>query len=91
MEQYDLTLLFSIRDNNYKVGHEEIRESVQGLPAKITKEEDMGERSLAYPVAKQEYGHYLFWELEMERQHVETLKEKLQSHDKVLKFLIVKK
>ncbi len=91
MEQYELTLLFSVREDHYKIGNESAREILQKLNGKLSKEEDMGERPLAYPVRKEEHGHYLFWDIELESSAVEALKEALQACGSVLKYLLLKK
>ncbi len=91
MEQYELTLLFSIRDSHYETGSEEVRAIVRKINGIISQEEDMGERPLAYPVRKEEHGHYIFWHVELAGSAVGALKEALQTHVSVLKFLLIKK
>ena len=91
MEEYELTLLFSIRDDHYQSGNEAVRQVLQKLDGKIAKEEDMGERPLAYPVQKQEHGHYLFWAVKLPMQRVTELKAAIQENTSVLKFLMIKK
>lgn len=90
MKKYELTLLFSIRDDLFRSGTESVREIVNGLGAVITKEEDLGERPLAYPILKEKQGHYLFWAIDLPSTSVDSLKESLQNHEAVLRFLIVK-
>ncbi|WGK68538.1 30S ribosomal protein S6 [Candidatus Haliotispira prima] len=91
MEQYELTLLFSVRGDLYKTGSDTVREVLQKINGKISKEEDMGERPLAYPVRKEEHGHYLSWDIEFDGSAVQSLKEAIQAHTAVLKYLLVKK
>lgn len=91
MEEYELTLLFSIRDDHYQTGNEAVRQILQKLDGQIAKEEDMGERPLAYPVQKQEHGHYLFWDIKLPVQRIAELKAAIQEHGSVLKFLLIKK
>ena len=91
MGEYELTLLFGIRDDHYQTGNEAIRKILEKLDGKIAKEEDMGERPLAYPVQKQEHGHYLFWMVKLPVERVAELKTAIQEHISVLKFLLLKK
>ena len=91
MEQYELTLLFSVRDDLYKTGMDAVRQILQKISGKISKEEDLGERPLAYPIRKEGFSHYLFWDIELAGSAVQTLKEELQAHVSVLKFLLIKK
>ncbi len=91
MEQYELTLLFSVKEDNYKKGSDSAREILQKMNGKISKEEDMGERPLAYLIRKEEYGHYLFWNIELHSGEVESLKNALQKELPVLRFLLLKK
>lgn len=57
---------------------------------KITKTDDWGKRKLAYPVAKQQHGIYVFYSVELSPQKVRKVEEELKIADEVIRYLIIK-
>lgn len=56
--------------------------------AKILQSDDWGKRKLAYPIAKQSYGIYLFYKLEVEPQNIAKISEALNIEDTILRYLV---
>lgn len=58
---------------------------------KITKRDNWGKKRLAYPVKKQQFGIYVYFELELEPTTVRELESQLLITEEVIRFLIVTK
>lgn len=58
MNNYELICVFNTKENHYAEGVEAVRALLQKQELQITKEEDMGNRTLAYPIKREERGHY---------------------------------
>ncbi len=58
MNNYELICVFNTKENHYAEGVEAVRVLLQKQELQITKEEDMGNRTLAYPIKREERGHY---------------------------------
>jgi small subunit ribosomal protein S6 len=58
---------------------------------KITKRDNWGKKRLAYPVKKQQFGIYVYFELDLEPTTVRELETQLLITEEVIRFLIVSK
>jgi small subunit ribosomal protein S6 len=68
-----------------------IEKLVSGIGGKITKRDNWGKKRLAYPVKKQQFGIYVYFELELEPTAVRELESQLLITEEVIRFLIVSK
>lgn len=66
MRTYELTLV--LRPSVKEADRKKLLETVKGWLGKVTiaKENDWGQKALAYPIKKEDSGHYVMWELEAE-------------------------
>ena len=64
---------------------------VNGAGGKITKRDNWGKRRLAYPVKKQLYGIYVYFELELPPEAVRQIETQLLIVEEVIRFLVVHK
>ncbi|HSX28544.1 MAG TPA: 30S ribosomal protein S6 [Candidatus Saccharimonadales bacterium] len=55
---------------------------------KITKQDNWGKRKLAYPIKKQEFAIYVYYDLEVPAAGVKKINDTLNITDEVLRFLI---
>jgi small subunit ribosomal protein S6 len=58
--------------------------------AKITKTDNWGKRKLAYPIAKQDFGVYVFYTVEMPGASVMKIEQIFNITDEIIRFLITK-
>ena len=58
---------------------------------KITKEEDLGERTLAYEIKKHKYANYYLIEFEAKFEAITGLEQIYRINDDILKFIVVRK
>ena len=91
MRVYEAVLIFRTEGDLLAGGREFAKTLFSGNGCKIVKEEDMGDRLLAYPVKKSKRGFYVFYELEAEPDSVHTLEKALKLRNEVLKYLFVRK
>ena len=57
--------------------------------ARLTKRLVDGRKRLAYPIQGREWGLYLFYELDIDRDKVSKLSGELNINDKVVRYLLV--
>lgn len=91
MRDYEVMTVFQTKEDVFAKGKEIVREELVKAGATITKEEDMGERELAYPVKKQTRGHYILFEAAIDPEKITEIDKSLKLHGEVMKFLFVRK
>jgi len=91
MRSYEAIFVFRPEEELYKQGLELIRNEFNRAEGKITKEEDIGGRDLAYIVKKETRGHYHLFEAEMDPLKINDMSKAIKLMDPVLKHLFVKK
>ena len=90
MRNYQLTLVLnpSLKDADRKKVVDVIKGLLKG--SKFSKEEDWGEKNLAYRIKKQDKGFYLNYLLETEENLTVDLDRKLIANEDVLRYLILR-
>lgn len=90
MRDYELTAILagSLKEAEVEKVVAEIAEHLKKAKAKILKETKAAKRTLAYEVAKNSEGYYIYWELSMDPAEVLELDKKLRLVDKVIRYLL---
>ncbi len=57
--------------------------------AKIVNTDNWGKRKLAYKIKKQDWGLYVFYQIELDPAQVRPLNEKLRITEEIIRYLIV--
>jgi small subunit ribosomal protein S6 len=91
MRNYELTVIFDIADDNVTAGRELVAGELKNIGASIAKEDDLGVKFLAYPIKKNEKGHYCYYELQADPAKIVGLERSFKLADPILKFLFVNK
>lgn len=91
MRNYELMTLFNTKNNGYVTGLEQVKEILKKWKANIVKEEDMGDRELAYEVKGEQRGHYHLFNIEFDPENLLKIDGDLKLNQILLKFLFVKK
>jgi len=91
MNIYEATFIFYTDEEKVKNGKELVKKELSQQGAKILKEDDLGERELAYLVKKESRGHYHYFELELEPSAVEVLDKTFKLSSDILKYLFIRK
>ncbi len=83
--------MFRVEAEATERGKQAVQEIFSKAGVRITNENDIGERVLAYPIAKQERGHYTLYEIETDPQSVQGLYQAAGLLPDVLKCFIVRR
>lgn len=68
-----------------------VEQLIKDAGGSITKRDNWGKKRLAYPVKKQQFGMYVFFEVELPSEGVRQLESQLLITEEIIRFLIVKK
>jgi small subunit ribosomal protein S6 len=90
MRTYEAVCVFRPEEEAFSAARDTVRSELQSLGASITKEEDMGRRTLAYPIKKMNQGHYYLFVVEMDPGSVQQTEESLKLKVDMLRFLLVR-
>ncbi len=91
MRNYEFTVIFDSNEDQTAKGLDLILAELNNAQVEISKQEDMGVRNLAYPIRKQEKGHYYFFELKADPSIINGFNDTFKLMVPVLKFLFVHK
>ena len=89
IQNYEFTVILDSDEERMKAGYELVKETFARFGADITKEEDLGVRTLAYEIRKQDRGHYIYFELKADTASISEMNNIFQLSTFVLKFLFV--
>lgn len=90
MRLYELVIVMrpSLSDADRKKLIESVKDSLKDM--KITKEEDMGQKPLAYRIKKELAGVYHAIHMETEESIPQDLEQKLLRNDSVIRHLLIR-
>lgn len=91
MRDYELVAIFLPEDELFKQGKEAVKAELVKEGAEIVKEDDMGDRELAYPIKKKPRGHYWLYTIKFEPTRIPAVEKVLKLDTTVLKYLFVRK
>ncbi len=86
---YEFTVILSSDEEKMKEGLAFVTGEFEKAGVEITKQEDLGVKTLAYEIAKQDRGHYVYFEIKADTQVIVKLSRAFQLSTLVLKFLFV--
>ena len=89
MRNYEFTVIFDANDAKMNAGLKFVTEAFAKAGVEITKQEDLGVRTLAYLINKQDKGHYVYFELTADPTKIAGLSHDFQLSTLVLKYLFV--
>jgi len=91
MRNYEAVLIFKPEGELLAQG----REFVKGLffdnGCNVIKEEEMGERDLAYEIKKNNKGFYILYQFESEPENIQAFDKALKLRGEILKYLFIRK
>ena len=67
-----------------------IQRALENYGARVEKVEELGLRRLAYPIAKDPQGYFLWYQVEMPEDRVNDLARELRIRDNVRRVMVVK-
>jgi small subunit ribosomal protein S6 len=69
---------------------ETIQQIITEQGGTITKTEDMGRRTLAYPISHKNEGHYMFLEIDGTGHEIAELERRMRVNDQIVRYLTVR-
>ena len=92
MRLYELGLILRVDKTEDELAAliESIKGWITGQEGKIVKEDVRGRRRMAYPIAKQRDGYYIFYEIEMPTSAPIEIERNLNISEDVLRFLFIR-
>lgn len=93
MRNYELTLVLPGKATAAKKKDvlEKIEKIVKVNKGKVVKADDWGKKDLAYNIAKNDSGIFLYFDLEMPTEAVKNIKDKLKLEDDIIRYLLISK
>jgi small subunit ribosomal protein S6 len=91
MRQYELVTVFHTEDDQIKLGKDFVQSELAKQGAKVLKEDDMGDRQLAYPIQKKNRGHYFLYTIELAPDRITPIERNFLLNQGVMTFLFVRK
>lgn len=89
--KYEIAYIFSAeKENSVETVRDSVRTELQGLKVEIEGENDIGVRDFAYPIRKQESGHYYVFTVRMPTTVAHSLDGHYRHNEAVLRHLIIR-
>jgi small subunit ribosomal protein S6 len=90
MRKYDLVALFPSEEEIFRQGKEAVVAGLAKNGAHDVKEEDMGDRLLAYSIKKRDRGHYVLFTMDFDPQKIVPAERAFKLNQNLLKYLFVR-
>jgi small subunit ribosomal protein S6 len=87
LRQYDAVFIYPPAEETLGTVKNLVSDEFKGSSVKILKEEDMGVKSLAYEIKKNDRGHYICYNIEAEPDTIKSLEKSLKLKPDILKFV----
>lgn len=90
MRTYEAMCVLRVEEEQFQRGKDRVREELTKLEANILKEEDMGQRTLAYPIKSVHQAHYFYFVVEMDPEKAKQVEHAVRLFDELLRFMMVR-
>ncbi len=90
MRTYEAMCVLRVEEEVFQRGKDAVREELKKLGANIVKEEDMGQRTLAYPIQNVNQAHYFYFVVEMDPEKAQQVEQSVKLFDELLRFMMVR-
>ena len=84
MSKYDFTFLLN-EEAELKI----IKDLITSLKGKVTKEDNWGKKTLAFPIKKIKVANFYNWQIEMETKTMKEFKKKLDYNEKLIRYILL--
>ncbi len=91
MRTYEAMCVFRADPEVFSTGKDVVREALVKLGADIQKEEDMGVRTLAFPIKNQLQAHYFYYVCSMDPEKAHETEDALRLKEELLRFMMVRR
>jgi ribosomal protein S6 len=90
MKTYEAVVIYTSDENPYREAREFVKKEFETAGIVVTKEEDLGEKLLAYPVGRHDRGRYVLYTIEGSAEALKSISRTLKLRAEVLKHLITR-
>ena len=90
MRSYELITVFPTEEELFRQGKESVAAELTKQGAQNMKEEDMGDRPLAYLIRKRTRGHYILFTMEFPSDKVDATEKTFKLNPNILRYLFVR-
>ncbi|HSV55524.1 MAG TPA: 30S ribosomal protein S6 [Magnetospirillaceae bacterium] len=90
MRSYELVTVFPVEEEPFRQGKENVAAELARQGARNVKEDDMGDRPLAYPIRKKARGHYILYSMEFPGENVDAAEKAFKLNPNLLRYLFVR-
>lgn len=91
MRTYEAMCVFQADAEVFKTGVEVVRQELVQLGANVSREEDMGLRTLAFPIDKHLQAHYFYFVCEMDPEKAHAVEDALRLKTELIRFMMVRR
>jgi small subunit ribosomal protein S6 len=90
-QQYEIAIIYHPDlEVDLTKAEDRVKKILSEAKGKITKTDNWGKKKLAYPIAKNEHGVYVFYTAELEPESIAKIESNLNITDEVIRYLIVR-
>jgi len=91
MDKYELTLVLPGKSKaKEKSTKEKVEKLVKSVDGKVAKSDSWGEIELAYKIKNESSGFFVYFDLELSKDAVKALNDKLRMQNEFIRYLLVK-
>ena len=91
MKDYELTVVFHPDlEMNIDPALDKVKATLENVNAKIIKEESDGKKRLAYPIRKQDFGIYYYFDVQLPAEAPAKISSVFNISDEILRYLLVR-
>ena len=88
---YEAVFIYRIGEGSLSQGKTHVTTEFQNIGLKVLNENDMGERSLAYEIKKNDRGHYIRYDVEASPDMIQQAERALKLKPEILKYIFFRK
>ncbi len=90
MRNYEAVVIFSSEEAQLREGREFVKKEFEASGITVTKEEDRGDNLLAYPIRKNDRGHYFLYIIQSTPEPLKNLNRSFKLRPEILQFLLTR-
>ena len=90
MRTYEAMCVLRVEEDAFQRGKDAVRAELTKLGATVVKEEDMGQRTLSYPIKDVHQAHYFYFVVEMDPDNARKVEDAVRLFEDLLRFMMVR-
>lgn len=90
MRPYEITVIFATEEEAFRQAKETVSTALAAQGGEITKEEELGERQMAYEIKGRTRGRYVIYFVNMAPDKITAVEKVLKLEQGIVKYLFVR-